>query len=476
MNLKIGRNDPCHCGSGKKFKHCHALLDGPEPAVATQSAVPLVLAWLNKHHRKSFAGAIQDILESAVANTFDDDDDTDFGFKAIAQLPTDVLEQLNINATELALASGQMQIKDSFFDVGEVLLGQHGPRLDSNQRDWIEQLSTQTLGLYDVTQIISGKSVTICEALENVTPPILVTERAATQFLRVGEQIGARIMRQNGGFVFSGAIYRFSALAGRELLNELTAERASPDIHPDDMDFYNATTIFEYWLKQYLVEPQMPTIIDQYSGQPMLFVTDFYDVSDKKKLSQILALQSDVHGDAKQGWTRDLICHDGLTRPMAQYSFPKGKKQLSVFYRTQEQAQRGKEWFEKIAGKVVHFDKQTIMEPAELIASVQDDLQPIKQNGEVSNTDDLLPSGIAPVTLSEVFEKMIRRTYANWADEPIPIFKGRTPRQEMQTIAGLERVKGLLRQYEDGEASQAKQQKRVAVSYQFLWNELGIVR
>jgi len=20
---KIGRNDPCHCGSGKKFKYCH---------------------------------------------------------------------------------------------------------------------------------------------------------------------------------------------------------------------------------------------------------------------------------------------------------------------------------------------------------------------------------------------------------------------------------------------------------------------
>jgi preprotein translocase subunit SecA len=23
---KIGRNDPCHCGSGKKFKHCHGKL------------------------------------------------------------------------------------------------------------------------------------------------------------------------------------------------------------------------------------------------------------------------------------------------------------------------------------------------------------------------------------------------------------------------------------------------------------------
>ena len=23
---KIGRNDPCYCGSGKKFKHCHGKL------------------------------------------------------------------------------------------------------------------------------------------------------------------------------------------------------------------------------------------------------------------------------------------------------------------------------------------------------------------------------------------------------------------------------------------------------------------
>ena len=22
-NQKIGRNDPCYCGSGKKYKHCH---------------------------------------------------------------------------------------------------------------------------------------------------------------------------------------------------------------------------------------------------------------------------------------------------------------------------------------------------------------------------------------------------------------------------------------------------------------------
>ena len=24
---KIGRNDPCHCGSGKKYKKCHGAAD-----------------------------------------------------------------------------------------------------------------------------------------------------------------------------------------------------------------------------------------------------------------------------------------------------------------------------------------------------------------------------------------------------------------------------------------------------------------
>ena len=25
VEVKIGRNDPCHCGSGKKYKHCHGI-------------------------------------------------------------------------------------------------------------------------------------------------------------------------------------------------------------------------------------------------------------------------------------------------------------------------------------------------------------------------------------------------------------------------------------------------------------------
>jgi len=33
VDKKIGRNDPCPCGSGKKFKHCHGKVASPQPQV-----------------------------------------------------------------------------------------------------------------------------------------------------------------------------------------------------------------------------------------------------------------------------------------------------------------------------------------------------------------------------------------------------------------------------------------------------------
>jgi hypothetical protein len=44
----------------------------------------------------------------------------------------------------------------------------------------------------------------------------------------------------------------------------------------------------------------------------------------------------------------------------------------------------------------------------------------------------------------------------------------------METPEGLEQVRFLLRTYEHGEAAQARQQNRKPVSFQFLWNDLGI--
>jgi preprotein translocase subunit SecA len=39
VDKKVGRNDPCPCGSGKKFKNCHGQQQGvPTPAATRPNA------------------------------------------------------------------------------------------------------------------------------------------------------------------------------------------------------------------------------------------------------------------------------------------------------------------------------------------------------------------------------------------------------------------------------------------------------
>lgn len=71
-------------------------------------------------------------------------------------------------------------------------------------------------------------------------------------------------------------------------------------------------------------------------------------------------------------------------------------------------------------------------------------------------------------------EKTIGQLYANWANEPIGMLGNLTPRQAMQTPAGLERVKGLIRSHESGEEEQAALAHRAPVSYAFLWELIGL--
>ena len=50
----------------------------------------------------------------------------------------------------------------------------------------------------------------------------------------------------------------------------------------------------------------------------------------------------------------------------------------------------------------------------------------------------------------------------------------RSAREAMQTPEVLEQVKFLLHTYEHSETQQAKNQSRAPISYEFLWQSLGI--
>ncbi len=452
----LGRNDPCPCGSGLKYKRCCWQKEfAPAPEVKDHDgAVARALAWLNERHRKAFRAAFEELLDQLCSAE---------ERRAFSSLDEETLAGVDLNLTEWLLAEGEMLVKGVRQRISTCLLGTGGPLFTVGQRDWLRQLSQRPLRLYDVTDVVPGVQITLCDALVVDSYPVVVRECSGSQTLQVGTQAGFRIMEVREHRELSGAAYPFSMLAGsgvlatlREVQARLRAETVLPKVL--------GLAIISGWLRQFLAPPPMPTLMDAHSGEPIHLITDHYEVQDWTTLEQALAHSQEVQGDKQDGWMRLRDCDDGQTRSVASINVGKQPGQIEVFYKTQRQADEGRQWFDTLAGESATFLIREFTNPS---GSLQ---RPAPRKNKRATPD------IDPETMAQVIEQVMRRNYANWADEPIPALGNLTPRQAIRTPAGLERVKGLLRSYEDGEERQAAEQGRREISYQFLWDALGIKR
>jgi hypothetical protein len=213
---------------------------------------------------------------------------------------------------------------------------------------------------------------------------------------------------------------------------------------------------------------RMPDMIDSYSGDTMVSITDYYKVNDWQAFTKVLQNCPEMEGNQVEGWSRLLDCDDGLTRPILSINLGKKPNQVQVFYRTQNYADQGRTWLEDLAGSSLSILTRRVTDPQSMWK------QSTRSKSKMAKTS-AIPE-IDPKEFSKLIESVIRKTYANWCDIPIPALSNKTPREAIQTSAGLERVKGLLRSYQASENEQATQQGRPEVSYEFLWIELGIRR
>ena len=470
MTPKLGRNDPCPCGSGKKYKQCCGKPEAPTTPSADshEGAVERAVAWLAQHHRKAFAAALEEEIDGAACGWFDDGDD-DAVREAMAGIDDAVWQQLQLNLTEWLLAEGDIKVKGETQRVADLLLGSSGPLLSVGQRAWLAQLAQRPLRLYDVTDVVPGTGVTLCDALATAQAPIVVTEREGSRSMRPGMLIGARVMAVAGGHQLSGAVYAFSMLSGRSMQEELRELLTKPSRHEEDNVLMIGLLIIKGWLAQYLRPAPLPRFVHSHTGEPLLFTTDHYEVQSWPALEAALAAQPDVPGEQNGGWDRLIEREDGQTRSQATIAREPGGRRVSLLYKTAGLAEQGRPWFETLAGASVKFLLREISDPKGLLSNA-DPSQALATRGSG------LPPGLDPGALADAIAGVVKRSYAHWADEPIPALNGQTPRQAIGSATGLERVKGLLRSYEDGEARMAAQQGRAEISYQFLWDELDLQR
>ena len=443
----IGRNDPCPCGSGKKYKRCCLLKERERQRRdhLESQAAGVALKWLTQHHgdeleaafRKEFLGVL-----------------TEDERKRLASLPESLLEMAHINGHELVLAEGELELVNGKVSCADLVFGVGGPLMDAVERSFLEKLCSRSLSLYEVVESSPGKGFHLRDLLAPDEPARWISERAGSQGPggSEGSILAARLI-PGSPWKLSGAVYPLPETQVLPLLNELRGALGGAS-DPSRERRIRSTTIVRAWLK-FLIMPA-PTMVDAATGEDALLVTDHYRVADWGRLEAALAAAPDVSGNRQRGWVRLDDPEADYGRTLLAINPGKGDR-LEVFGRSLALADNGKDWLRQVAGDAIESITREITDPA----SFWDE-----RHDEAPTAPALAPE--PPALPPDFHRQLYEQMYRNWADDPIPALGDLTPRQAVRTPEGRRQVTDLLESYERGEKRQARKQGRPEESFDFL--------
>jgi len=369
MSTKTGRNEPCPCGSGRKFKHCH----GASPAAdatddgSHEDASRRAFAWLVNRHLKALERETADLLyEDLWPEDGPHPDDVD------PQLMHGIL----VNMNEWMLAAGRIEIRKAWHSINALLLADGGPPLNPAQREYIRQLGSRPLGLYRVTDVTACEGVTLVDALVPGAEPVFVNEMALADSVDPGLLLGCRILKLGERHEVSGALYPFPAYGDAVAIAAVREHLAQEIIDPEDRDFEQGFVIMTEWLHQTLLPPE-PTpdeslqprqgMVDASSGEPLMFVTDHYRVVDGPAMAALFDGCPQLKADAEGGWVRLEADSEGAERASLHIHRGRVASRLEVLYRTLQLADDGRPWFEALAGATVKHLSREQTDPLEAV-------------------------------------------------------------------------------------------------------------
>jgi len=204
MSDKIGRNDPCPCGSGKKFKKCCILSTS-----ATSVSEISDFGWrklrqlegvvIDKHLSPFTTREISpDVAKSALAEFFSED------------LPEEIDQGLLFNNffmpwflfTWVPFESFNTNQFDSQTTIAQNYLKTYGNRLSNAERRFIETMHTTYYSFYSILEIELDKKLVIKDIMLGTTH--IIKERQGTHHLKQGDIVFSRILNMDEQCIFIG--------------------------------------------------------------------------------------------------------------------------------------------------------------------------------------------------------------------------------------------------------------------------------
>ncbi len=127
------------------------------------------------------------------------------------------------------------------------------------------------------------------------------------------------------------------------------------------------------------------------------------------------------------------------------------------------------EWLAQLAGEILQPLNRVVSDPRHLWKNRFSPSKPARPNSDPM-------AGLPRAERSKLMQRVAEQTYADWADQAIPMRNGKTPRQASRSKTLRRQVAELLRSSQTSDRQRASREDRDPVDFGFLWDAVGLSR
>ncbi len=454
MRKKTGRNEPCPCGSGRKYKHCCLAATQSQPRYTSEDRVAALHKVLQL--TEDVLGHEDDVALDEfweLVPSFEEHEIADYA----AQLGEEVYDWWFW--FDRPLDDGRLPV--------DHLLEGEGLVLTDRERRYLELARESCLRLYEVVETVPGETVTLEDLIDNSR--VTVVERTASRTLERATLVAARLMPGPGTapWVIEAGFLAFSLMAKRSIVEQAREYlREFRSHHPNGsvVAFFKslAPALYQAWV-QLLVEPPIPSLVNT-DNEEVLWTMIRFAVNDAAELTRALDANAELQRDDDEAPAWSWVRADAKGNLVNLGRLELRDDELVLETNSRERGDRGRTLVESVAGIAVSFR----------MASHEDLSQSLERlsaagPGQTPPGDEQLPADLA----EELILTQTALHYHRWLDEPVPALGGDTPREAAASHERASDVERLIRELE-GMYERSLREGSPAYDPSWMRHELGI--
>ncbi len=450
--MKVGRNQPCPCGSGKKYKNCHLRADeeGPPAEQLWQSLHETSLRLptdLLRFARGTYGPLLLDEAWSEFTGFKEEAFDQD-SIHILLFLPW-FFHEWEPDPEDTIVPQAEV----GSFPITKAYLERHGRREDPLATRYLQACLDSAFTFLDVLTVSPGTGFTMRDSITGLESTVV--EKSASQTVRKGDILFAKIVTVDGLSILDGcAPIAFPPLEKAAIIelrkgilraNDKVTALVLKDYGMEMLEIYHSTA-------ERLLNPKQP-VLQNTDGDPLMFCRVTYEITSARAAFEALRhlaidhSEADLLADATFETGGDLRTVEvpWVRKGKAKMTWQKtslGRIQIEGKRLVAEvnSEQRGKQ-FRELAEELLpagcrHLS--TVLEPVQ--AALEAYRREHPKADEDEDGEDLNNRPEVKALLAE----HMRSHYRAWPKMKLPALKGMTPLQAMKTPEGREMVEALL--------------------------------